>query len=84
MANGHTKQLQQLARGITALDKALQKRDRAALLALLKVIKRPGWTTPAELIMALGMVESLVTQVAAFNQLSAALIKGSRAVKPSR
>jgi hypothetical protein len=81
MADGHTKKLLQLARGISALDKALQRRNKAELLALLKVIKQPGWTTPAEIAFALGIVQSLTVQLGAFNQLKGALISGSRSVR---
>ena len=80
MANDHKRKLAQLARGIVALDRALQKKDTNDLKQLLKTIRRPGFTTPAELQFALGIVESLTSQVKVITQLRGVLVKGIRSV----
>ena len=80
MAKGHKKRIAELARGISALDRALQKGNTNDLKQLLKTIRRPGFTTPAELQFALGIVESLTAQVQVLTQLRGALVKGIRSV----
>ena len=75
------KDIGQLKKRITELDVLLAQLGRNNdLRDLLKVIIRPGWTTPAELIFATGLVETMISQVAVMEQLKAVLIRGSRAV----
>jgi hypothetical protein len=81
MAEFHTQQIEQLARGISALDRAMQEWNPAEIQELIKIIRLPGWTTPAEILFALGIVQSLVAQATAFNQLRNALLQGSRTVR---
>ena len=47
---------------------------------LLRLIPRPGWTTPAEFLFAMGLAESMVVQVKVLMSLKKTLIEGSRAV----
>lgn len=48
---------------------------------LLQIIRRPGWTTPAELLFFHGLLDSMLTQAKALETLHSALINGSRAVQ---
>lgn len=47
---------------------------------LLVIIHRPGWTTPAELLLVAGLVDAMHEHAQAFATLRQALIHGSRAV----
>jgi hypothetical protein len=47
---------------------------------LIKIIHRPGWTTPAEFLFATGIVEAMTGHVRALGVLKQTLIKGSQAV----
>jgi len=47
---------------------------------LLKIIHRPGWTTPAELLFVLAGLEALEAQLQAIGGLSESLLAASRAV----
>lgn len=80
MADDHKRKLAELARGISALDRALQKKDTNDLKQLLKIIRKPGFTTPAELQLLIGIVESLTAQTQAITRLRGVLLRGSRLV----
>ena len=47
---------------------------------LIKIIRRPGWTTPAEFRLVLGIVETIGRQVDAIEHLKTGLLEGSRQV----
>jgi len=47
---------------------------------LIKVIKQPGWTTPAEFKLVTGVVDSMIAQTKALTDLKQVLIEGSRSV----
>jgi hypothetical protein len=47
---------------------------------LLKIIHRPGWTTPAEALLVSGLVDFMATQVKALTALKQVLLAGSRVV----
>ncbi len=47
---------------------------------LLVIIHRPGWTTPAEMLLVAGLVDAMHAHAQAFATLRQALINGSRAV----
>jgi hypothetical protein len=49
-------------------------------LELIRIIRQPGWTTPAELSFAHAVVESMLAQVAALSKLKADLLDASRRV----
>ena len=67
-------QIKELSRGleILAADKDL--------VELIKVIRRPGWTTPAEFLFATGVVNSMIAQTKTLTELKQTLVKGSQAV----
>jgi hypothetical protein len=46
----------------------------------LKIIHRPGWTTPAEQAFVTGIVDSMLAQTKALTGLKQALMTGSREV----
>ncbi|MEV0537078.1 hypothetical protein [Kitasatospora sp. NPDC050463] len=47
---------------------------------LLKIIHRPGWTTPAEVALVTHAVEHLIRQTEALNEARMGLIEGARSV----
>ena len=47
---------------------------------LIKLIKVPGWTTPAEYLLVSGIVDSIVAQLKVLDKLEANLLEGSRLV----
>ena len=47
---------------------------------LIPIIHRPGWTTPAEVLLVTGLVESLLQQSQILDATHAALIRGAQAV----
>ena len=49
---------------------------------LLLIMHRPGWTTPAELLMVRGLVESLHAQTQVLMGLKQVLMNGGREVRP--
>lgn len=50
------------------------------LAELLKIIHQPGWTTPAELVFTLGMVDVIQQQVESIAGMRKTLLEGSRKV----
>lgn len=76
-------QLDKLDKKITALSDALAKLGRGTTLQdLLKIIRKPGWTTPAELAFANTIVDALAVQVGALEKLTANLTKSAALVRP--
>jgi hypothetical protein len=49
---------------------------------LIRIWRRPGWTTPAEFLFASGLVDAMATQVDALVRMKTTLMKGSVAVDP--
>jgi len=47
---------------------------------LIPIIHRPGWTTPAEVLLVSGLVESLIEHSKILDATHAALIRGAQAV----
>ncbi|MFB7621082.1 hypothetical protein [Kitasatospora sp. NPDC056181] len=47
---------------------------------LLKIIHRPGWTTPAEVALVTNAVDHLIKQTEALNAARQGLIEGARSV----
>jgi len=81
MQTEHKVDLDRLEKGIRALRDVfaqLGKGDDLQELAL--IIRRPGWTTPAEMFFASGLVESMLGHAQALNQLRGVLLKGAAAV----
>ena len=78
----HKTQLAKLAARIQELDASLgHLKTTNNTPELLKLIGRPGWTTPAEIVFAQGLVEAMIFQTALLSQMQTTLLKGSRAVK---
>ena len=81
MPNGHKIDLKRLEKKVTSISDALAKLSNAEdFRKLILEWRRPGWTTPAELILVSGIVDSLAAQTAALAALKGDLIKGSKAV----
>ena len=82
MSNGHRPDIAKLTKRVKALSDSLVYVSKIEdLKQLIIVMKRPGWTTPAEFLFAAGIVDSMLVQVKALGQLKNALLRGSRAVK---
>ncbi|MFI6850604.1 hypothetical protein OG535_00550 [Kitasatospora sp. NBC_00085] len=47
---------------------------------LLKIIHRPGWTTPAEMALVTNAVDHLIKQTEALNEARVGLIEGARSI----
>jgi hypothetical protein len=58
--------------------------DNSDLVELLKILHRPGWTTPAEFIYANSIVDSLTAQARNVLALRNTLLAGSREVQGER
>jgi hypothetical protein len=83
MGNGIRIDKEKLEKQITALSDALAHLNSADdLRKLILLIKNPGWTTPAEYIFALGLVNSMLTHVKALDEMKTVLLRGSNAVAP--
>jgi hypothetical protein len=77
----HEKEIKRLEKQVTELSDALAHLSTSEdWKHLLQVLRRPGWTTPAELIFASAIIGSLHSQVAALAGLKGQLMKGSEAV----
>ena len=78
MANGH---IDDLIHRVKSLSKTLSllasSKDGAELI---RVMKRPGWTTPAEFLMTSAILDSMQTHAGALVQLKQDLLKGAREV----
>ena len=74
----HYREIEKLAKQIDALRKDLADLgDSDDLKSLPRIIRRPGWTTVAELAFARGVVASLQIQVKALAGLKKALVEAS-------
>ena len=51
---------------------------------LIQILKRPGWTTPAEFIFAMSMVESMLGYTRVLATQKQALLQGSEAVASAK
>jgi hypothetical protein len=81
MPTNHRIDIKRLGKRISALSDVLAKLGRGKdLRDLIRILRFPGWTTPAEFAFALGIVESMISDAAVLAQLQSALIKGSKAV----
>jgi hypothetical protein len=58
--------------------------DDSDLIEMLKILHRPGWTTPAEFLYVDSIVESLQAQARNVLTLRKALLAGSREVQGER
>jgi len=58
--------------------------DNTEFDELLRIIHRPGWTTPAEFLFAMGVVESMTVHARALTDLKRTLINASRKVSETK
>jgi hypothetical protein len=66
---------------VTTLTKRLKGlADDPEFAELLAIIHRPGWTTPAEAALVVGMLETMNAHVQHLTQMKQALLEGARAV----
>jgi hypothetical protein len=73
---------ERLQKQVSDLSNALAKLYNAEeFKELILLLRRPGWTTPAELIFATGIVDSMLAHTKAFVQLKGDLMRGSEAVR---
>jgi len=71
-------QLQYLEKTVGNLELALDGlADSDDLRQLLTFVHRPGWTTPAEFALVLGLVDVMVSAVAQIQHLKGLLMKGA-------
>jgi len=81
MPNGHRADISKLVNRVHALsDSIVGVSSLSEWKSLIAVIRRPGWTTPAEFRYALGIVDAMIAQTRALRQLKSALVSASRAV----
>ena len=77
----HDAQIRDLDKKVTALSDALAHLGKGTTMQeLLLIIRRPGYTTPAELLFTTAIVDALQTHVNAINQLGNNLMAGAKAV----
>jgi hypothetical protein len=70
-----------LEKKITDLSKALANlSSEDDLRELIRIIRKPGWTTPAEFILVSGIVDVMAAQVKTLSQMKSVLVKGSSKV----
>ena len=85
MPNGHRGDITKLVNRVHALsDSIVGVSSLGEWKALIAIIRRPGWTTPAEFRYALGIVDAMVAQTRALRQLKNTLLSASRAVATKR
>ena len=73
--------LAKLDKKVTALSKALANLGRGTdLKELIRIIRNPGWTTPAELAFTVAILDSMQGQVAQLSKLSGALVRSAKRV----
>jgi len=77
----HTEHVKVLDKKISALSDALAKLGKGTdLKELIRIIRFPGYTTPAELAFTLAMLDGISQHVEAINRMSGALVDGARVV----
>jgi hypothetical protein len=66
---------------VTALSDALAKLGRGtSLQELLKIIRFPGYTTPAELALTIAILDGMMSQVNALAKMETDLLAGSKRI----
>lgn len=77
----HRADLKKFEKSISALSDALAHLGKGTSLRdLILIIRKPGWTTPAELAFASSIVENMTSQVAQLERMQANLLKASKMV----
>lgn len=73
--------VRQIEEKVTALSAALAELGRGTgLHELLKIIRFPGYTTPAELALSLGILEGMQAQVHTLAKMERDLVSGSKLI----
>jgi hypothetical protein len=81
MANGHADQIKKVEAEITALSDALAHLGKGEdFRELLKIIRFPGYTTPAEMLFTLGLVKLVKAQTKVLTETKAVLIDAAKQV----
>jgi hypothetical protein len=81
VAEGHAVELRELDKKITALSDALAHLGKGSTMRdVLLIIRKPGYTTPAEFRFTSGLVDAMQGQVNLLNQLGDNLLAGAQAV----
>lgn len=77
----HRAEIKRLEKKVDALSDALAHLGKGTSLRdLILIMRKPGWTTPAELTFATSIIETMAEQVAGLERLQNNLLKGSRMV----
>lgn len=77
-----SRHVHELEKTIKGLGDALASFGRGShLLELLRIVNRPGWTTPAELAFVNTILDSIAVQVRSLDRLQAELVEAARKVK---
>ena len=73
--------IRRLEKKVTSISKALATLNSAAdFRKLILEWRRPGWTTPAEFLFVVTILDSMEAQIGALADLKGGLLKGSKAV----
>jgi hypothetical protein len=81
MPDAHRVDINKLEKKITALSDALAHLSTGDdFRKLIEILRRPGWTTPAEFLFASAIVDAMQAQAVALTTLKGELLKGSQAV----
>jgi hypothetical protein len=76
-----TKHVLVIEKKVTELSDALAHLGRGtSLRELIKIIKNPGWTTPAEFLMTIGMLDAISIHANAIESLGKQLVKAAKQV----
>lgn len=73
--------IKKLEKKVSSISDALAKLNSAAdFRKLILEWRRPGWTTPAELIFASAILDAMADEIGAAGRLKTNLMRGSKAV----
>jgi hypothetical protein len=71
-----------LDKKISALSNVLAKLGKGTdLKDLILIIRKPGWTTPAELAFTTAMLDAVTAQAVQLDRLASAMVKAAKKVK---
>ena len=77
--------VERLARGVKTLQDILTDLGKPAdFEELVRIWRRPGWTTPAEFTLVAGTIDSMVTLTKHVAEMKQVLMRGSREVAESK
>ncbi len=73
--------VKRLEAGVTKLGQSLTKlADEKEFSELIRLFRKPGWTTPAEFTLVAGVLDAMNAQATSLVNLKQALVQGSREV----